>query len=90
MGPILMESRAPVAIPRYLVYCLTPSELGDRCIIKWEHWFFDPTSGFSKVLHCNLQYKTLLNPLVGPKIDAPIFKCTYLRAQKELDNKQGT
>ena len=40
-------------------------------------------------LNCKLKCKHLLNPLVGEKIDAPIFKCTYLRFQKELDNKQG-
>ena len=67
MGPVLVESRAPVATPRCLVYCLTPSELGDRYSLKWRHRYFCPNSGFTKDLHCKLQCKSLVNPQLWVK-----------------------
>ena len=61
-----LESRALglLNIPKL---CLTPSELGGRCIWKWEHRFWGSNSGFTKDLHWKLQCKSLVNPLPDPK-----------------------
>ena len=43
-----MESRARVGNPRYLAFCLTPSELGDRCLWSWK--FFGQKTGTPPIL----------------------------------------